>query len=138
MKKLLFITCVISALSASTNLPIRVQIMEKVALALVDKTVINVMIQDEKDLRLVENSKLLSVVNDCEIADIILVRDYDKHKRCKTDGIVFATNYLGYKYTPNVLGAFFYQKGRPNIILKRKQLKRRNIVLPDEYDKYIE
>lgn len=39
---------------------------------------------------------------------------------------------------PNAVGAYFWQKGRPNIIMIRARLDRERIRLPAEFDRYIE
>jgi hypothetical protein len=51
---------------------------------------------------------------------------------------IFTNNYRLFKNFPQIIGAFFWQKGRPNIIFDAERLKEQNIVLDPSYDKYIE
>lgn len=110
--------------------------MEKISKALVVKENIAIYIQDDRDINLIDGSVVLQRVDRCEDADIVLVKD--KFKPCNGTVLVFATSYKGFKKNKNAIGAFFYQKARPNVILKKKKLKKDGIRLPSEFDKYIE
>ena len=94
-------------------------------------------IEDKKYAQIIRDSKYIKEVKVCEKSDIILTRN-ELIPKCSEKVLVFATNYLAFSKLPNAIGAFFYQKGRPNIIFRKENLKKHNIILPDDLKKYIE
>jgi len=79
----------------------------------------------------------LNIVTMCDKADlIILSTTQDIPKKC-LEKILFGTRYSHLK-NPNVVGAFFWQKGRPNILFYEERLKKNSIKLNPSFDKYIE
>lgn len=76
---------------------------------------------------------------DCQEAKVILVDDMKQIKHClKNKPALIATNYKTYTKNPNTIAAIFWQKGRPNLIFRKNQLEKLNLVLPKEYLRYIE
>ena len=84
--------------------------------------------------------KKFKFTNDCLSADIIFVdRIENLPPECQDDKKIFVTKYSEYrKHRSKVVGAFFWQKGRPNIIFNKERLEYFGIKLPAKYDKYIE
>lgn len=113
------------------------KIMDKIFIALIQKNEISILTNDARNAEIVKHSNYLKKVSVCEKSDIILTRTKTIPK-CSNKVLVFATNYLAFSELPEAIGAFFYQKGRPNIIFREENLKKHNIVLPKEFDKYIE
>ncbi len=138
MKKLFLIFLVICPLLAKSSLSIGVQIMEKISFALLKKTPINILVQDEKDLKLIEGSKMFNQVFSCSNADMILTKMRNIYRVCHGNPLIFATSYRGFKLSQNAVGAFFYQKGRPNIIFKKDKLEEYKINISEKFKKYIE
>jgi sugar-specific transcriptional regulator TrmB len=54
------------------------------------------------------------------------------------DKLVIVTNYELLKEIKNSLAAFYWKKGRPNILFIKDRIKKRNLFLNKEYDKYSE
>ncbi len=84
--------------------------------------------------------KRFHFTNDCLSADIIFV-DKISHlpPECRDEKKIFVTKYSEYRnHRSKVIGAFFWQKGRPNIIFNKERLEYFGIKLPKKYDKYIE
>ncbi len=111
-------------------------IFNMIAKSITQKTNPNVYIHTE-----IESLKLypgeLNIVTDCSKADmVILSHTKDISLKCKKK-ILFGTRYSHLKNT-NVIGAFFWQKGRPNILFYQKRLDKHNIKLSSSFDKYIE
>ena len=81
-------------------------------------------------------------VVDCRRADVLFVEDIDRFlQRCpiRKGQILFTLSYHDYiAHKERAAGAFFWQKGRPNIVLNKALLKRLGIELPPKYDKYVE
>jgi ribosomal protein L7Ae-like RNA K-turn-binding protein len=111
--------------------------MEKISSVLIQKNEVSVFAKDSRNIEIVQASNKLKNVLLCEDSDLILTK-IEITTLCNEKVIVFATNYLAFVKSPNAIGAFFYQKGRPNIIFREENLKKHNIVLPKEFEKYIE
>ncbi len=79
----------------------------------------------------------MKIVKDCALADIVLLSSIQNiPKECK--GKVFFGSRYKHLKNPQVVGAFFWQKGRPNILFYKNRLEKYHITLDKSYDKYIE
>lgn len=81
-------------------------------------------------------SDKFELTDSCKDADIAIMTRSDMPYDCRKK-IVFGTRYrhLNKKY---VIGAFFWQKGRPNIVFQRTKLRQKNITLPPELEEFAE
>ena len=79
-------------------------------------------------------SKKLVVVdkNNADIYILSYKEDIPNNK------IVLTTNYKLLKEIKNSIGAFYWKKGRPNIVFIEDRLKRKHILLPSKYNDFIE
>ena len=82
-------------------------------------------------------------VDDPSRADVILVCDLDHFsfdmQSLKTKKMVIALSYREYMRHKDVAaGAFFWQKGRPNIIINARYIQSRGIHLPSRYSAFVE
>ncbi|MCD6190081.1 MAG: hypothetical protein J7K14_00890 [Sulfurimonas sp.] len=79
----------------------------------------------------------LKIVTECKDADIIILSTTrDIPKECNKK-LLFGSRYSHLK-NPNVIGAFFWQKGRPNILFYQKRLNTHHIKLNSSFNRYIE
>ena len=74
--------------------------------------------------------------NVCKEADIVIVTKNTIDARCLKK-IILGTRYRHLK-KPYVLGAFFWQKGRPNIVFKRRNLIKKRVNLPKSLQEFVE
>ncbi len=79
----------------------------------------------------------INIVTDCDKADIILLSTTKKIPLKCNQKLLFGSRYSHLK-NQNVIGSFFWQKGRPNILFYEKRLQEHNIKLSPSFDKYIE
>lgn len=79
----------------------------------------------------------LQIVKDCSLADVVLLSSIKNIPKECSSKILFGTKYSHLK-NKNVIGAFFWQKGRPNILFYKKRLQKHHISLDKSFDKYIE
>ena len=79
----------------------------------------------------------LKIVTKCEDADVIILSTTKEIPKKCTKKILFGSRYSHLK-NPNVIGSFFWQKGRPNILFYNKRLKEHKIKLDSSFDRYIE
>ncbi len=79
----------------------------------------------------------LIIVKDCTKADIVILSSTKDIPATCEGKILFGTRYSHLK-DKRVIGAFFWQKGRPNILFYKDRLDENNIKLDSSFDKYIE
>ncbi len=137
MKKFLLTLILILSPLFSGELETASKIMDKITNALIKKEPTFIIAKDIRNKEIVSYSSTMKNISSCDKVDIIIT--HTKHiPTCDKKVLVFATNYLAFKALPQAIGAFFYQKGRPNIIFREEILKKHNITLPSEFYKYIE
>ena len=85
-------------------------------------------------------SKFFILSDDCLNANFIFVkRNVDINLLCKNENKIFFTNnYEKLLKDDKYLGAFFWNKSRPNITFIKNKLKEQKITLPDSYSNFIE
>jgi hypothetical protein len=54
------------------------------------------------------------------------------------NAVLITTEYALSEKDDRIVGAFFWQKGRPNLLFLRGRLEKAHIILGREFDKYIE
>lgn len=137
MRILLIILLSLTYLFSFDALHVKAQIIAKIAHELVDKDIVNIYTDDES---LIKTKGLVSSLNYTtkKNADIAFLTHKDTiEKTCKAK-YIFSTSYYNYKTSKKAIGAFFWQKGRPNIIIKSSMLKKLNIKLSQSFQKYLE
>ena len=79
----------------------------------------------------------IELVNECKDADLVLISTFENLPEACKGKILFGTRYSHLR-NPNVIGAFFWQKGRPNILFYQYRLDQHDIKLDENFQKYIE
>jgi len=137
MHKIIFVVIFVTSLLNASN-----DISTKIVVTLLKELAGNeyrvwVDTEIEKELIII-NQKGLNTIEHCEDASILLLyRNEPISNKCKNK-ILFVLDYsLLDKYT-NAVGAFYWKKGRPNIVFIRSRLEHNKIKLSKSYDKYIE
>ena len=76
------------------------------------------------------------IVKTPQEADFLII----KHSlNIKSNGLKFANSYKILKYyRESVIGGFYWQKGRPNILFLEKNLEHNHLILPESMQEYIE
>ncbi len=93
---------------------------------------------DDSDLMGSLELKQLNVVTTCKNAKVlILSSEKNIPKHCISKPILVLDYDLLEKHS-NAVSAFFWQKGRPNIVFIKKRLQHFSISLPPTYEKYVE
>lgn len=134
LKKLLLIL-LLSIVSSASDIQIEKKIYETFFAALSKKVKPSVYIDVHIPSLELDTDKF-SLVSSCQKADIVIVTKKTIDAGCEKK-IIFGTRYRHLKKV-YVLGAFFWQKGRPNIVFKRQQLDSKKIKLPHALQEFIE
>jgi hypothetical protein len=79
----------------------------------------------------------ITIVFDCEEADIVIVSTLKDIPLECAGKLLFGTKYSQLK-DQRVVGAFFWQKGRPNILFYKSRLEEKQIELDSSFKKYVE
>ncbi|SNZ06717.1 hypothetical protein SAMN06265182_0773 [Persephonella hydrogeniphila] len=80
-------------------------------------------------------SKILLPVYECINADLIIAGERLKDNRCRGKKMIVTRYYLLKEYK-NAIAAFYWHKGRPNLIFIQERLKHYGISIPDKYKKF--
>ena len=83
------------------------------------------------------NPSKINITGKCEDADLVILSTLNDLPLTCTNKILFGSRYSHLK-NDRVIGSFFWQKGRPNILFYEERLKKNQIKLDPSFDKYIE
>ena len=136
MRVIFFIVLFISTILNSDDLQIESSIFKEVIGGMIKADRPKVFIYKENN-SLQKYSDGLELVHSCSDADVVVVSTLKNLPDVCFDKIIFGTKYSHLKDT-RVIGAFFWQKGRPNILFYKDRLEKNNIKLDSSFDKYIE
>jgi len=82
---------------------------------------------EESDIVLITEGRTLSNI----LSSIKINTDFGKKP------IIFVTNYHFLKMSNDIVGAFYWRKGRSQLLFIEKRLKEHNITLPKEYQNFM-
>lgn len=118
------------------SMHVKARILSKIAHELIKKDVVNIYVDDDfiGTKGLVDSLKYTS----CKDADIVFISKQEALSDGCENKIIFSTSYYFYQNSPQVTGAFFWQKGRPNVIIKSAMIEKLGIFLSEPFHKYVE
>jgi hypothetical protein len=100
-------------------------------------------VQDKEYIDVFKYSKKIRLTKGVDGSDIVLITSKTMLRDVLNDSdfshdrpILFATDYHFLKKSKDLVGAFYWKKGRTQLIFIRSRLRKHNIVLPDEFEKY--
>lgn len=115
--------------------------------ALSSKTTINVYTNDKEYRDVFSYSKRIFLTSEIEESDIALITNERALKRIlyrfrvntnvRKKPILFVTDYHFLKESDDIVGAFYWRKGRSQLLFIKKRLKEHDITLPREYQSFM-
>jgi len=116
----------------ANNKEYELKLYEKVLGSIFEEEIINIYSDEQlKDILL--KSKKFLIVDSCKKATVLIGNDF----KTKCDNLpCFATSYKMFKKEENVIGAFYWRKGRPQLKLKTNVLNKFALNLPENLKKY--
>ncbi len=121
---------------------LEVRIIEKIFKDLTKRESVRIYIlgdgKEEVKDKIEKYSEFLKIADVCSKADIVLLTGKARMPRACKDKISFALGRDLLFKLDSCVGAFYWKKGRPNILFLKERLRERMIKLPPEYGKYIE
>ncbi|MFN4307383.1 hypothetical protein [Sulfurihydrogenibium azorense] len=135
LKILLAFILVISfkALSQQDLIQVEVKLLEKVLSDITQKQLIYVCIYDSEKIQYIQKYCTKIHITNCEKADVI-ISDREIPYNNKP---VIALNEEILKKLQNAIGGLYWKKGRPQLIFLEDRLKKFDIQLPSEYNRFI-
>jgi len=99
-------------------------------------TLVKVWTDNPSKLKVLQSIPRLKIVKKPQEADFLVVH---KEKNLQSKGLIFTTDYHTLEvYKERAIGGFYWQKGRPNILFLRQNLKKYHIKLPEDMQEYVE
>ena len=141
LKKLVILILLFCISYSDILAKLKSQIILSIAHLATDKNIVNIYVDDPTFLDIFENKKDIKRAKDCFKADIIITKDSKNiQKECKKKEMnIISTAYKDYKQNRDIdFGAFFWQKGRPNMLINSKIIKERNMNIPKSYYRYLD
>jgi len=135
LRKLFLILALIGTLNAD-DISLEASIFSKIVQSITDKKAPKVYIY-KKILSVSKYPNTLKIVKNCALADIVLLSSTQNIPKSCEGKLFFGSRYKHLKNS-HVMGAFFWQKGRPNILFYKSRLEHNHITLDKNFDKYIE
>jgi hypothetical protein len=115
------------------------EIVVKIAKDIMKDEKITLYIPNSTSLEKTIYSKKITLVDSCKEANFIFIKsDYELQCPASSKHFILTNNYRKLRNNNNFIGAFFWSKSRPNIVLVEHRLAQKNIVLPNEYRQFIE
>jgi len=124
------------------------KIYHQIFSAMVVKPSIRVYTNNKEYKKVFAHSKRIVLVDDPEASDIVLITNRSalfkiireqKWINGKENGeqpILFTTDYRLLKYSFDIAGAFYWKKGRSQLLFIKNRLDAHHIDLPSEYQKF--
>lgn len=124
------------ALAQESDIKLHAKMMDKLAVDLLNKE--RVKIYDPTYGRSYDSYLSKSnTVQECSAADIAVVSSIHQTQGCKNQ-IILVTKYNLLNEIPESVGAFYWQKGRPNLVFIRYRLNEKRLNLTHEYAQLID
>jgi hypothetical protein len=108
------------------------KIMKLIFESIFQKQVVIVFVDSEQKSDIIKDAGFV-VAPSCSKADVIYTSDILEHCAQKP---IFTDNYETFKQNRNVFGAFYWTKGRPNIMFDSKRMEVLELILPENLKKY--
>jgi hypothetical protein len=110
---------------------VEIKLFEKLFTGLFNKKTVYIYTKNKKYINI--KSGYLINVDKCQKADLVL----GISQTCKNKP-VFLLDYYSYKENKNALGAFYWRKGRPQLRLRKKIIKKYHLQLLSEFREFAE
>ncbi len=148
MKKILILLILLYGHLYALEQESTLKIYDQIFSGLVEKPTIRVYTNDKEYRKVFASSKRMVLSNDPETSDIVLItnrpslfkimkeQQWVKHKKNEKKPILFVTDYRLLKYSFDIVGAFYWKKGRSQLLFIKNRLDVHHIALPAEYQDF--
>jgi len=85
---------------------------------------------------IIKHTRFFNIVSDCTQASLIIGKKFRSLKNECLSKPRFATSYKSFIQQPNVIGAFYWRKSRPQIRFNSKNILKYGLFLPDSLKRF--
>lgn len=111
------------------------KIYDKLFYAIFKKENIKVYVNDNEYKKMILSSEYLKLTDRIEDSEIVIITKKEEIKEIK-DKIAFGIEKDFLEIDANIIGAFYWNKGVPEIIFIKKKLEKNNLQLLEGFEKY--
>jgi len=136
----LFLTLLLtlSSFASDSSLDLEVKILEKI----ISEIFINkekIIWSDNKELcTAIRKKELIKTTPECKKATIMVLKDIKNLSKECANSVIFVLDYELLSKVPKSFGAFFWKKGRPNVVILKSRLNSLSIQASNDLDPYLE
>jgi hypothetical protein len=112
------------------------KIYDKLFYAVFEKTNIKVFVNDDEYKQMILSSKNLVLSESINMSDIVIVTSENDLINIQ-DKVAFAIEKSLLEKNTNIIGAFYWNKGRPEIIFIKDRLAHYNLKITESFEKYV-
>ena len=139
MKIIIITFLLVSSLFAHhCNMNLKIQILENICSGIENIENMKIYSNDSEIQQSFEKSKKFHVVKSFKEAQIIILTKDTKLVKEFPNKHIFVLKYNLLEKIPNSFGAFFWKKGRPNIVFIKPRLQEQSLKLSSDLEHYIE
>ncbi len=142
LRRLILLTSILTILAypvlSITLHELKLEILSQVAHGLFNKKKITIYLADNSFIEKKKDANKMGIVfvDNCSSADLIVAGSLKHLSKDCLKKTIFATNYPLFK-NRHTIGALFWQKGRPVLILKKRALERKHLKVKKYLKKYV-
>ena len=139
MKKITFLLLLLFGQTFALERESTLKFYHHVLDALFTKQVVSVYVEDATYKDVFAHSSFIKIVNDMRQADMVLITDdlvLQDALSLANDPILFSTRYKYLDKSQDIVGAFYWKKGRAQLLFIKDRLLNHGIKLTREYAKY--
>ena len=133
MRRLLLILCCFTILFAGEDYELK--LYEKVLPLLFSEDSLKVY-GDSEAKEILDESKILVLTRSCNDATLLIGKNFDDLESSCKNKPIFATSYRAFTDLESSFGAFYWRKGRPQIKFNSSNIKKFNLFLPNNLQRY--
>lgn len=113
------------------------KIYDKLFYGVFKKNIIYVYTNNQTYKTVILGSQYLKLVDNVDDANIVLFSSGDDLTYKMKNKLIFATDYDSFRDNSNAIGAFYWNKGRPEIVFSGERLENAKLSLSGEFERYL-
>ena len=133
---LLFIN--ISLFGSDASAALRLEIIKSIVLGIDNYQSMPLYSDDKELMSFLSNEKKINIAKNCKNSKLVILSNIDHLPKNYKNKYIFVLDYDLLYEIPESFGAFYWKKGRPNIIFIRPRLLKSSLNLIDDLKPYIE
>ena len=140
MKKIIFLFLfVISSIFASDSSDkLRTDIVKSIVMGIKNSESMTIWSDDDKIMKALRSSDKFEVVDNCSDAKLVILNKKANLPKNIEHKHIFVLDYNLLRKIPDSFGAFFWKKGRPNIVFLKPRVEKHSLELSANLTPYLE